>query len=227
MSDDASRNAVENAGRVGLRNLRVDARENRDRVVAAAREAFAAHGVDVPMSEIARRAGVGVATLYRRFPTKESLVAEAFSDRVAACITLIEDALADPDPWRGFCSVVESVCEMQTVDRGFTAALISAFPDAVAFEQTRAHLERGFAELTRRAKGSGQLRADFVPEDLTLLIMANGGVVADAAAVAPAASRRFLAYLLQSFRATPTVPAEPLPPAVPLGLHLLFRPEAE
>ncbi|MET8006827.1 TetR/AcrR family transcriptional regulator [Nonomuraea glycinis] len=199
--------------------LRSDALINRNRILEVARETFAARGIDVTMREIARRAGVGVATLYRRFPTKESLVTAAFADQMAACASVVDDALADPDPWRGFCTAVERICAMQAVDKGFTAAFVSAFPDSIDFEGVRACAEEGFAELTERAKASGQLRADFAQEDLTLLIMANGGIVADTAETAVAASRRLAALLLQSFRAHPADPPAPLPPAAPIGLH--------
>lgn len=202
-------------------NLRTDAQHNRHRIVEAAREIFATAGVDVTMREIARRAGVGVATLYRRFPTKESLITEVFAEQMAMCVAVLDQALADPDPWHGFCAVIEKVCAMQAVDRGFTSAFLAAFPGAVAFGPVLVRNERGFAELTRRAKQSGQLRADFVPDDLRLLIMANGGISAESPEAALAASRRLVTLLLQSLRAHPADPPGPLPPAVPLRLHHL------
>ncbi|MEV0350065.1 TetR/AcrR family transcriptional regulator [Nonomuraea sp. NPDC050680] len=201
--------------------LRADALHNRNRILEAARETFATLGLDVPMVEIARRSGVGIATLYRRFPTKESLVVEVFADDLHACAKVVDDALADPDPWRGFRTVIEKVCAMQAVDRGFTAAFLSAFPDAIAFERERECAERGFAELARRAKEAGRLRADFVQDDLTLLLMANSGIVTDSPEAALAASRRLVAFLLQAFRAEG---ADPLPPATPLGLDQVLRP---
>src|SRR3954453_17400464 len=81
--------------------LRVDAERNRQRVVAAAREAFAEFGLDVPLEDIARRAGVGVGTLYRRYPTRADLVAAAFEAKMTAYAEAAREALADPDPWRG------------------------------------------------------------------------------------------------------------------------------
>uniref|UniRef100_UPI0012925D24 TetR/AcrR family transcriptional regulator n=1 Tax=Streptomyces sp. E5N91 TaxID=1851996 RepID=UPI0012925D24 len=75
--------------------LRADARRNRERVLEAAREVFSARGVDAPMSAVARRAGVGVATLYRRFPTRSSLVAAAFDDQLTVCAAAFDEALAD------------------------------------------------------------------------------------------------------------------------------------
>ncbi|GAA3741310.1 TetR/AcrR family transcriptional regulator [Streptomyces tremellae] len=201
----------------GAGALRSDARHNRERILAAAREAYAARGIDVPLTAIARRAGVGVATLYRRFPTRAALVAEAFAEQLAVCAGLLDDALADPDPWRGFCTVVEKVCVMQAVDRGFTAAFLAQFPDGgTDYEQVRRRAEDGLVELVRRAKADGRLRADFAVSDLTLVLLANAGVAAEPQEVAVAASRRLAAYLLQSFRAQG---ARPLPPPAPLGLR--------
>src|SRR5690349_22550187 len=98
--------------------MRADARENRARVLAVARQLVATRGLDVPMAAIARRAGVGVATLYRRFPTREALITEVFSDQLTHCVSVVDDALADPDPRRGFRTAIERVCAMQVADRG-------------------------------------------------------------------------------------------------------------
>ncbi|WP_436764423.1 TetR/AcrR family transcriptional regulator [Streptosporangium sp. V21-05] len=199
--------------------LRVDALHNRERILGAAREAYATLGLGVPMAAIARRAGVGVATLYRRFPTRESLITEVFADQMEACVSVVDDALADPDPWRGFRTVIEKVCAMQAANRGFTAAFLTAFPDAVDHERERVRAERGFAELTRRAKATGRLRADFEQADLTLLLMANSGIVAESAEDALTASRRLVAYLLRSFQADHLDRDVPLPPAPPFELR--------
>ncbi|MEU8701268.1 helix-turn-helix domain-containing protein [Streptomyces sp. NPDC048680] len=200
--------------------LRADARHNRDRILEAAREAYAAHGIDVPVTTIARRAGVGVATLYRRFPTRDALVTEAFSEQLAVCVAVLDEALRDPDPWRGFCSLIEKVCAMQATDRGFTAAFLSRFPDAVDFGGQRACAEEGIAQLVRRAQDSGQLRADFDPSDVTLLLLANSGVAGESPEVSAVASRRLTGYLLQSFRADR---AAPLPPPAPLELRRVHQ----
>nr|WP_181396836.1 TetR/AcrR family transcriptional regulator [Streptomyces sp. FT05W] len=199
-------------------SLRSDARENRERILAAAREAYALHGIDVPMAAIARRAKVGVATLYRRFPTRATLVTEAFSEQLAHCVAVLDEGLEDPDPWRGFCSVVEKVCMMQAAERGFTEAFLSRFPDHAGFAEERSRAEEGLALLIRRAKDCGRLRQDFDVHDITLLMLANCGAATGAGDDGPAASRRLVGYLLQSFRAET---AAPLPPPAPLGLDRL------
>ena len=196
------------------RELRSDARDNRERILQVARATFAEHGIDVPMRELARRAGVGPATLYRRFPTKEALVTEAFGEQMATCSRIVEQGLADPDPWHGLGAVIEEVCVMHALDRGFTAAFVTAFPKAVDFARERSHALRSLAELIQRAKDSGGLRRDFVLDDLIMLIMANSGIRASSRKAAVAASRRFAALQIQSISARPDV--APLPPAVRL-----------
>lgn len=181
--------------------LRSDALDNRERILDAARAAFAAEGLAVPMREIARRAGVGPATLYRRFPTKEALATEAFADQLCACRDIVDEGLADPDPWHGFCLVIEKICELHARDQGFTAAFTAAFPNAMDLHADRHHALSSVAELSRRAKAAGRLRPDFVLDDLILMIMANGGIHAATPGARIAASRRFAALAIQAFRA--------------------------
>ncbi|WP_181019986.1 TetR/AcrR family transcriptional regulator [Nonomuraea typhae] len=197
-------------------SLRSDARDNRERILAAARTAFAEQGLDVAMREIARRAEVGPATLYRHFPTKEAPVTDVFTEQMTVCVTIVEEGLADPDPWRGFCQMIERMCAQQARDQGFTAAFVSAFPRATDFAAGRERTLGKIAELARRAKAEGGLRPDFVLDDLIMVLMANGGIRTTSPAAAVAASRRFAALLIQGLRAEP--PVLPLPPAVRLPL---------
>ncbi len=195
--------------------LRADAERNRERVLVAAREVFAEHGLDASTNEIARRAGVGVATLFRRFPNRDDLVAAAFAEKMHAYSDAIDTALADPDPWRGFCGYVERICEMQAEDRGFADVLTLTFPTAKAFEDERNRSAAGLTELIARAQAAGRLRADFAHQDVPLILMANAGVVAATRDAAPEAWRRFVGYLLQSFAAETAEAAGPLPAPPP------------
>jgi AcrR family transcriptional regulator len=192
-------------------SLRADAERNRRRILEAARAVFGEAGLDAPLEAIAQRAGVGIATLYRRFPTRDDLVAASFAPRMAEYVAAGEAALRGPDPWVGLRDYVERVCAMQAADRGLTDVL-AAFPTAKALEEQRARAYRGFAELVRRAQAQGTLRADFVPEDLVLLLMANAGVVRATREAAPDAWRRFVALVLDGFRADGAGPLPP-PPA--------------
>lgn len=198
-------------------SLRADAARNRERIIAAARRVFAEQGLDAPIEEVARQAGVGIATLYRRFPTRDELIAAAFDNKMAAYADAVSVALADPDAWHGFCGYLETVCAMQATDRGFADLLTLSLPTAKEFEAERARAYHGFVELIDRAKATGRLRADFVPEDLVMLLMACAGVITATADAAPGTYRRLLAYLLQAF-AGPG--AEPLPdPPTPTAMY--------
>ncbi len=190
--------------------------DNRERILEAARALFAAEGLNVPMREVVRRAEVGPATLYRHFPTKEILATEAFADQMRMCHVVVDEGLADPDPWRGLCSVIEKICELHSRDRGFTAAFVSAFPKAVDFTADRDYALKAIAELAGRAKDTGRLRSDFVLDDLILMLMANNGIQAASPAAQVAASRRFAALVIQSFQAVPE--QVPLPPVARLAL---------
>jgi AcrR family transcriptional regulator len=189
--------------------LRADARRNRELIVSAARVVFAEQGLGASLNEVARRAGVGLATLLRRFPDRHQLVAAALGDRMGDFAALVEQALDDPDPWRGFCGLVERVCAMQAGDLGFTEVLTQAFPGSGEFEELREQAYRRIVELFDRAKAAGRLRPDFSPHDFPMVLMANAGVVTATAGLSPASSPRLIACLLQAFS---TDAAGPLPP---------------
>src|SRR5882757_9779705 len=191
--------------------LRSDAQQNRDRVLDAARELFAESGLDVTMRQIARRARVGPATLYRRFPTKQALVLEAFLGEFHACRAIVRHAAADPDPWRGFCTAIERLAVLNARNQGFTDAFLSAFPDSVDFAAHRVEMMRELSVLTRRAQAAGGLRADFVLDDFVLVLLAARGLTAAPAAIRPRAARRYAALAIESFRATDTNTALPQP----------------
>jgi AcrR family transcriptional regulator len=200
-------------------DLRSDARDNRELILEAARAVFATQGLNVPMREIARRAGVGPATLYRRFPTKEALVTEALTGQMGSCHAIVDEGLAEPDPWRGFCLVIEKICALHAQDRGFGTAFMSAYPKAMDFAADREYALRSIASLAGRAKEAGRLRPDFVLDDLILMLMANGGIRAASPTAAIAASKRFAALAIQAFQAGPAAsPLPPVPQLAPLTL---------
>ncbi|WP_236795048.1 TetR/AcrR family transcriptional regulator [Amycolatopsis sp. GM8] len=203
----------------GEPGLRADAARNRARIIEAARELYRARGVDVPMSTIARHAGVGVATLFRRFPTRDALVNEVFAEQIAHCEALFREAVADPDPWHGFRRLIEFTCAEQLEDRGFTEAFLASFGVEAGYRRRRDDAETAFAKLVRRAQQAGQLRPDFAPSDLVMILFANSGLRNAPPAQARDLSRRLVAYLLESFRAEPEMPGEPLPPARPVSLR--------
>lgn len=199
------------------RNLRADAERNRARIVDTARRVFADRGLGASLEDIASQAGVGVGTLYRRFPSREDLIGAAFQEKMTVYADAVEVALADVDPWRGFCAYVETVCGLQAADHGFADLLTLTVPGVSRLQSERDRAHAGFVELIARAKAAGGLRADFVPEDLVMLLMANAGVLSATSAAAPDTWSRFVAYMLQAFSAAR---AEPLPePPTPRRMY--------
>ena len=157
--------------------LRADARRNRAALLAAAREVFAEQGLDASLDEIARRAGVGNATLYRRFPSRRHLIAEVFASHMTAAVHLAEQALDHPDPWAAFIGYLTRVCELQATDRGLAELLAtSAFDGDERLAALRTAARRRAVDVLSRAQRAGRLRADFTGQDFALLMMANAGV---------------------------------------------------
>ena len=116
--------------------LRVDAERNRGRILDAAQAAFAERGLDVPLEDVAGRAGVGIATLYRRFPSRDDLIAACFERRLAEYASAAQEALEASDAWAGFCAYVERICAMQAADRGLKDVLTRTFPTRAPWRLT-------------------------------------------------------------------------------------------
>ncbi len=154
------------------RKGRTDAEHNRAHIVAVARTAFAADGLDLPMREIARRAGLGVATLYRHFPSRPDLVRAVLAEQVAVCEAEMRDALADPDPWRALCGTIHRFAERRVCDRGLNEVLLGSDQAALAFaEQRQAHAD-ALVRLVERAKTAGSLRPEVSVADVRVGLLA-------------------------------------------------------
>jgi len=176
--------------------LRADAERNRIALLAAAREVFSEQGLEASLDEIARRAGVGNATLYRRFPTRLELIAAVFADRKSTHVDLGDKALAEADPWQGFVGYVTALCAMQAENKGLGELLVTVdFDGDERLTQLRATSQRRALEVIERAQRAGALRADFDLADLWGLLMANAGVIERAQE--PAAWRRHLRLVLE------------------------------
>jgi AcrR family transcriptional regulator len=201
------------------RRLRRDALRNRDAIVQAARQVFCDHGLEAPLEQIARQAGVGIATLYRRFPNRAALLDTVLTDNLQAHIDAAEQALATDDPWEGFAFYLEQSCRLQAADRGLNDVMGMRFPRATATEAAKTRLYELVGQVLDRAQQSGQLRADITLEDLAFLNWANARILpAVRAASAPDAWRRHLALLLDGFRAERANPL-PEPPLTPRQVH--------
>jgi AcrR family transcriptional regulator len=193
--------------------LRADATRNRDAILAAAKEIFAERGIEASLEEIASRAQVGIATLYRRFPSRQHLVAAALVEKVAKYAEAAEAALAIPDAWSGFCSYVRTICELQAGDRGLADLLSMTLPADEHVERLRRTAHDHLVKLIDRAKAAGELRDDFVSEDLLILLIANAALVHVTHAEAPGASERLVALALDAFGRTDAPARLPRPPS--------------
>ncbi len=194
--------ATKTSDHTHTRPLRADARRNRERVLAAAREVFAAEGLEAQMEEVARRAGVGVGTVYRHFPTKDALCEALWHDKWERVIALTREAAENPDPWEGLVEMFERGTSMQGEDLAWCEAagarLGSAAPPGL-----EAHLD-ALAEVTTqlldRAKSEGKLRNDFDFEDVSRIFCATAGVIAT---YGPEARESFLRVILDGLRPAP------------------------
>jgi AcrR family transcriptional regulator len=181
--------------------------------VDTARELYGDRGLEAPLDEIARGAGVGNATVYRHFPSRCALIAAAFADTLRRVITAAERALDDPDPWEGFAGHVRLLCQMQAEDRALADLLTTQVDGAPELDGLREEAHATFVRLAHRAQEAGVLRDDFVPEDLAVLLMANAGLVHRMADAAPDAWRRFVDMTLDGLRSTAATTASSATPS--------------
>jgi AcrR family transcriptional regulator len=202
--------------------LRADAQRNREAVLTAAQEVFAELGLDAPLEEIARRAGVGIGTLYRRFPTRLDLVDAILASTVEAHVAVAEAALAIEDPWDGFVHYLEETGRLQATDRGTNDMMSMRLPRAMRAEAAKKRVFELTQRIIVRAQDSGQLRADVTPEDLAFLAWANTRILEATHDVCPDAWRRHLGLLLDGFRAD-RAHALPVPPLTPRQVYRAMR----
>lgn len=200
------------------RPLRADAERNRQRILAAAAQVFARHGLDVGLDEIARHAGVGTGTVYRRFPDKGLLIEALFESRVDALLDLSQDALAMADSWAGLVHFLEGSTAMQLADRGLKELLFgdARWAGALAGRRIVARLDRlvpTISAIVTRAQADGRLRADVSVTDLALIQVMLQSVGGFGGEVEPGLWRRQLGLLLDGLRTERTAPGPlPVPP---------------
>jgi len=185
---------------------RSDARRNRERLVASARELFAVSGVDVPAREIARHAGVGVGTLYRHFPTRADLVDAVLAESFEELVALAQASLAEPDAWLGFTRFVEEALVLHGLNRGLKDVVETHAHGDARTQEMRRRLRPLVAQLVERAQANGSLRKDFTPQDIALVFWSTDRVIELAGDVAPDLWRRQLEFLFDGLRAANATP---------------------
>ncbi|WP_328584369.1 TetR/AcrR family transcriptional regulator [Streptomyces sp. NBC_00370] len=190
--------------------LRKDARRNRETLIGAAREIYAERGIDAPLDDIARRAGVGNATLYRHFPGRAELVEAVFRDALAAILRAAEEARTAPEAWTGLTTYLDHVFGLLAAERGTNDLLTTDIQGVPTLDALREGNRLTLDTLLRRAQRQGTVRADLTVEDLLFLLAALGRAVP----AAPGTWRRYLALVLDGLRPAAARPL-PVPPLDP------------
>jgi len=183
------------------RPLRADARRNREAIIAAAREIVAEEGAEAQIQDVARKAGVGVGTVYRHFPTKDALMGELMSLCMRENAQIARDAAAIADPWAAFAAVVRNGCDSMAADAAKRRMWQVASDEAFAYAQdAKREMHDETLAVIRRAHAAGVLRADFVGDDMSGLMCGLGAVIDQ-----PGMSdwRRLVEFALDGLRARP------------------------
>jgi AcrR family transcriptional regulator len=182
------------------RSLRKDAAVNRDRLLAAASQLFAEHGLEITLNDIAHHAGVGVGTAYRRFANKEEVIDALFEQRLHDVAAVATEALADPDAWRGLVMFLERTMDMQFGDRGLNQIMNNSALGDARVNEVRDRIAPLVTTLAERAKQQGVVRPDFDQTDLVFIQVALSAVMDSTRAVAPELYRRYLTIFLDGIR---------------------------
>jgi AcrR family transcriptional regulator len=195
------------------RSLRADAERNRARILTAAAEVFAERGLDASLDDIAAHAGVGIGTVYRRFPDKDALIDALFDDKIDRVVALADDALEVLDPWEGLTTFMRGMCRMQAEDRGFKEALLSSDSGRERVAGARGRIAPRAMKLLTRAQEAGAVRADLGAFDVPMLNLCVGLIADRTRHVAPDYWERVLTIVLDGIStrgATTPMPVGPL-----------------
>jgi AcrR family transcriptional regulator len=184
----------------GPRPLRRDAERNRQRILRAAAEVFTTRGLQASLDDVARHAGVGVGTVYRRFPDKESLAEALFEERIEAMVALAENALAEPDSWAGLVSFLEGACTQLATDRGLHEILMFATYGRDRVNRGRDRMRPLVTALVQRAQRDGQLRPDLRPTDMLFIEFMISAAARYAEPVKLEIWRRYLTLITDALR---------------------------
>ncbi|MCW3020646.1 MAG: TetR/AcrR family transcriptional regulator [Solirubrobacterales bacterium] len=182
------------------RPLRRDAERNRQRILDSARVLFAERGLGVSLDEIARHAGVGVGTVYRRFPDKEQLIDALFEERLGEILAAATASLEISDPWGALAQFLERSMELQVEDRALKELLLGTSTAHARIEEGRRQIQPVVEAVLSRAQRAGAVRDDLTVADLLLLQHAIGEAAEYTREVAPEVWRRIMLIALDGLR---------------------------
>jgi AcrR family transcriptional regulator len=191
------------------RRLRADAARNQARIVAAARELFADHGLEITLDDVAERAGVGVGTVYRRFANKKELIAEVFDQHMVDFADAADAAMGNPDPWLGLVEFFEHACQHLATNRGFGEVMLELEEDPARFAEIRDRIRPAVTGIVERARAAGAVHPDITTTDFFALIHMVAAFAEFSAPVNSQVWQRYMAITLNGVR-TDSVPRRPL-----------------
>ncbi|QHC54638.1 TetR/AcrR family transcriptional regulator [Rathayibacter tanaceti] len=210
--------------------LRRDAEDNRMRLLAAAREVFAEHGTGATLHDVARHAGVGVGTAYRRFANKQELLEAVMVQQVDDIEEILRTSLANPDPWQSVVDYLESALEIQVRDRALGQIMAAQERTPAQLDTQRDRLAPLVDALMDRAIEHGVVRPDVTGTDLVFVQI---GLVSIAATTrqhgpdsdSPAAElyRRYLTIFLDGLKPKETLSSLPVRALTSDEVHQLLR----
>ena len=183
------------------RPLRRDAERNRQRILDAARVVFADRGLSGSHDDIAREAGVGVGTVYRRFPDKEQLIDALFEARIQEIADVARAAVDHPDPWDALVGFLMRTQELQSQDRGLKELVLGGSRGAERAVAARSLIAPLAGQILQRAKDAGAVRSDFELTDLPMIQLAIGTIAESSRDIAPDAWRRMMTLVIDGLRA--------------------------
>ncbi|MGA7396049.1 MAG: helix-turn-helix domain-containing protein [Solirubrobacterales bacterium] len=188
------------------RPLRADARRNRQLILKAAGEVFAEHGLDSSLDQIAAHAGLGVGTVYRRFPDKDVLIDELFKQRLGRFVAIAEECAAMDDAWTGLTTFIARGSLLQGRDSGLRDLLMGPGLNRELLKEPRARLAPLVGSMVERAKASGKLRQDFDVLDVPIAEMMLARIIEIAGPEAPDVWQRHYTMLIDGMRAEGATP---------------------
>jgi AcrR family transcriptional regulator len=190
---------------IETRPLRADARRNREAILKAARKVFSDRGQDAQMDDIARRAKVGVGTVYRHFPTKDALLEELVRDSFRELAVMWLEAIERPDPWQTFVDLMWRAAELHAGDRAFTEVIAEAKMKVAEDAANETGLNASLMSVIRRCQAVGAMREDLELEDMQTLFCGLGAVVARDPGDGRA-WRRYLTLMIDGLRPPASAP---------------------
>ena len=184
------------------RSLRRDTARNKERLLVAANEVFAERGLHACLSEVAERAGVGMGTIYRRFPDKQALVSALLDEKLDAINRVAQTAAQQPSGWDAFSALMEGMTELLAGDHALAELMMSDYGQRYASTRT-AQYRVVVAGIVAHAQAEGSLRPDVAPTDISPLLNMASAAADYTAALPRPVWPRYLQLLLEGLRAGP------------------------